>query len=92
MDVTEGIRKSAVSILNGSVQSGDYDAERVRLEGIYGEGNVWDTSGLSNEFEVTGFLAPFCVVIRKSDNQKGTVMFQHSPRFYFSFQPYNGRF
>ena len=48
-------------------------------------GRVWDTSQLSAEFEVLGFMAPFVVVRRKSDGQKGSLEFQHCPRFYFGF-------
>jgi hypothetical protein len=40
---------------------------------------------LTNDFDVQGFMAPFVVVRRKSDNKKGTLTFQHSPRFYFDF-------
>ena len=35
-----------------------------------------------------GFSAPLVVVRRKSDNQKGSLMFQASPRFYFGFEPH----
>ena len=48
-------------------------------------GRVWDTQELGKDFEVTGFMAPFVVVRRKSDGVKGSLMFQHSPRFYFDF-------
>jgi len=37
------------------------------------------------DFEVLGFLAPYCDVIRKSDGIRGTLEFQHSPRLYFRF-------
>ncbi len=57
--------------------------DRARLEARYGK--VWDTEELRAEFEVLGFMAPFVVVKRKSDNQKGSLEFQHHPRFYFSF-------
>jgi hypothetical protein len=50
-------------------------------------GKVWDTQELGQEFEVTGFMAPFVVVRRKSDGVVGSLMFRHSPRFYFSFTP-----
>ena len=46
-------------------------------------GQVWDTQQLSDSFEVLGFMAPLVVVRRKSNNQKGSLMFQASPRFYF---------
>jgi hypothetical protein len=58
---------------------------RQALTSVYGR--VWDTQELCAEFEVIGFMAPFVVVRRKSDGQKGSLEFQHNPRFYFSFMP-----
>ena len=78
MDKTEGIRREMVQAIN-SVPS-----ERERLEEMYGE--VWDTSEVSRDFEVIGFMAPFITVKRKEDSVKGVLMFQHNPRFYFDFQ------
>lgn len=49
---------------------------------------TWTTEQLREDFEVLGFMAPFVVVIRRSDGQKGSLMFNHSPRLYFSFQPH----
>lgn len=57
--------------------------DRTNLEAQHGR--VWDTEELRKEFEVLGFMAPFVVVRRRSDNQKGSLEFQHHPRFYFSF-------
>lgn len=59
-------------------------AEREKLEAKYGQ--VWTTQELQQDFEVSGFLAPYVSVRRKSDKVKGTLMFQHSPRFYFQFE------
>jgi hypothetical protein len=47
----------------------------------------WTTDEMQRDFTVTGFAAPFVVVVRKSDGVKGTLEFTHSPRVYFSFQP-----
>ena len=47
----------------------------------------WDTDQLREEFDVTGFAAPFVVVRRKSDGMKGSMEFTHDPRFYFNFVP-----
>ena len=47
-------------------------------------GQVWDTAQLSEAFEVLGFMAPYAVVRRKSDGRKGSLEFQHLPRFYFN--------
>jgi len=59
--------------------------EREELEARFGE--VWDTAQLTAQFEVESFLAPFCMVRRKSDGALGTLEFQHRPRFYFRFVP-----
>jgi len=49
------------------------------------EGETYDTASLQEHFTVVGFLAPFVVVIRKSDGVKGVLQFKHSPRVYFGF-------
>lgn len=58
---------------------------RQHLEAQHGQ--VWDTTELARDFEVEGFLAPFVVVRRKADGVRGSLEFQHCPRFYFSFEP-----
>jgi hypothetical protein len=85
-DETEGIRRILVSEINGAVESNSEETERARLEKIHGVGNVWDTDEISKNFEIIGFMAPFCVVRRRSDDVKGSVEFQHNPRFYFNFE------
>lgn len=82
-DETEGIRRNRLAEINSTVESQDGQAECKRLEAQYGQ--VWDTAQLSNEFEVLGFVAPYVVVRRKSDGRKGSLEFQHLPRFYFNF-------
>ena len=47
---------------------------------------VYTTAEMTAEFATEGFLAPFVVVRRRSDNVRGTLMFTHSPRFYFGFE------
>jgi hypothetical protein len=53
------------------------------------DGPIWDTTALQRDFTVEGFAAPFVVVRRKSDGQRGTLEFTHSPRYYFDFQPHH---
>lgn len=60
--------------------------ERVELAEVYGQ--VWDTAELTRDFDVEAFSAPFVVVRRKSDSQRGSLEFQHMPRFYYQFVPY----
>ncbi|QDU29538.1 hypothetical protein ETAA8_46520 [Anatilimnocola aggregata] len=81
-DPTESIRRQRIFEINS--QPGSREA----LEAVHGK--VWDTAELATDFIVTGFLAPLVVVRRKSDGQKGSLEFQHSPRFYFQFQPHVG--
>lgn len=84
-DPTESIRRNMIHDINSRVESDDASRELVRLRETYGETNVWDTEQVRKEFEVLSFLAPFCSVRRKSDGTRGSLMFQHSPRFYFNF-------
>lgn len=76
-DPTEQIRRNRIAEIN--IQPGSREA----LEAQYGQ--VWETQELAADFEVIGFMAPFVVVRRKSDGSKGSLEFQHSPRFYFNF-------
>jgi hypothetical protein len=79
-DETEDIRRQMLADINAGPGSREY------LEAKHGP--VWDTSELSRDFEVIGFAAPLVVVRRKSDGVKGSLMFQHYPRFYFGFEPH----
>jgi hypothetical protein len=49
-------------------------------------GPRWDTEQMTADFDVVGFLAPFVVVRRKSDQVLGTLMFTGTPRVYFGWQ------
>ena len=60
---------------------------REALEAEHGQ--VWDTEQLGDDFDVIGFAAPLVVVTRKRDGQKGSLLFQARPRFYFGFEPYS---
>jgi len=77
IDPTESVRREMVAEINA--QPGSREA----LEAEHGQ--VWDTGQLREDFEVTGFMAPLVAVRRKSDGARGGLMFQHQPRFYFSF-------
>lgn len=77
MEHTDEMRKILAGILNIT------NLTREDLEHAYGR--VWDTDQLQEAFSVEAFLAPYVYVTRKSDGKKGTLMFTHSPRFYFGF-------
>jgi hypothetical protein len=76
-DSTEALRRARLAEINAELGS------RVALEAVHGQ--VWDTQQLAQDFEVIGFLAPYVVVQRRSDGVKGSLEFQHVPRFYFNF-------
>ncbi len=59
--------------------------QRLRLERVHGKHNVWNTDEVTKEFEIDSFLAPFVFAHKRSNNKKGVLVFQHSPRFYYSW-------
>lgn len=77
-DPTEEARRTMAAQINAEPGS------RATLEAEHGQ--VWNTIELSRDFDVIGFAAPFVVVKRKSDGVRGSLLFQHHPRFYFCFQ------
>jgi hypothetical protein len=82
-DDTEVLRRRRLVEINSTVESDDVLAERKRLEAQYGQ--IWDATQLAKDFDVLGFMAPYVVVRRRSDGRKGSMEFQHLPRFYFNF-------
>jgi hypothetical protein len=82
-DETEPIRRKRLAEINAEPGS------REALEAQYGK--VWTTDELAEEFQVIGFMAPLCVVKRRSDGMKGSVEFQHQPRYFFNFEPHDGK-
>jgi hypothetical protein len=78
-DPTEAVRRELVAEINA--QPGSREA----LESEHGR--VWDTQQLAEEFEVLGFLAPLVVARRRADGVKGSLFFQHAPRYYYGFSP-----
>ena len=77
-DPTEDIRRGLQKEINAVEGSREFLAAQ--------HGQVWDTQELQADFSVQGFMAPFVGVVRKSEGAKGSMAFQHAPRFYFSFQ------
>jgi hypothetical protein len=78
-DPTENARRQMVREINENPN------EREQLEAQHGQ--VWDTDEMTRDFVAEGFMAPFVVVRRKSDGVKGTLEFQHAPRYYYGFKP-----
>jgi hypothetical protein len=84
-DPTENIRRYQQAEINAEAAAiAEVSADpRVELEALYGK--LWDTAEMGTDFSVSGFMAPYVVVTRRSDGVKGTLMFSHRPRFYHSF-------
>lgn len=79
MDDTEQYRRERQAQLNAEAGG------RQALEDLYGQ--VWSTDELrASDWEVIGFAAPYVVVRDRTTGKKGSLEFQHSPRFYFNFQ------
>lgn len=74
-DVTEDLRRVMVENINADPGS------REGLEAQHGR--VWNTEELTKEFRVLGFMAPFVIVTNLETGKKGSLTFQHHPRFYF---------
>lgn len=53
-------------------------------------GEKWTIDTLMKDFTVIGFLSPFVVVRRKSDDKVGTLEFTNRPRVYFGWQEVPG--
>ena len=77
-DITEQLRLVRLAVLNA--EPGDRHALEQR------HGQVWDGSELGRDYEVIGFMAPLVVARRKSDGIRGSLEFQHHPRFYFNWR------
>ena len=77
-DPTEAVRRERLVEIN--LVPGSREA----LEAVHGQ--VWNTDQLTEDFEAIGFMAPLIVVRRRADGVKGSLEFQHSPRFYFNWQ------
>ncbi len=82
-DPTETLRRQRIVEINAEPGS------REALEAKYGQ--VWDTDQMTEEFEAIGFMAPLIVVRRRSDGVKGSLEFRNNPRYYFAFQPHEGK-
>jgi hypothetical protein len=78
-DPTETLRREQVAAINADPKS--REALTVR------HGEIWDTTELQRDFEPLGFAAPYIIVRRREDGVRGSLMFQHQPRFYFCFEP-----
>lgn len=51
-----------------------------------GGGECWTTDEVQDEFEIIGFMAPFCVAKRRETQEKGALTFVHRPRIYYSWR------
>jgi len=76
-DTTAQARREMLAQINHAPGS------REALEAEHGQ--VWNTEELQRDFQITGFLAPVVGAVRRSDGQRGSLLFQARPRFYFGW-------
>lgn len=76
-DPTEANRRMRLAELNPG-------ADRAELARRHGQ--VWDATQLAADFAVVGYMAPYVVVRRRADGVRGSLEFQHEPRFHFNWQ------
>ena len=69
-----------------SVRKDMIESGQVHADLAAEKGQTWTTGELQRDFEVTGFMAPFVVVRRRSDGAVGSLEFTHSPRVYFGWK------
>jgi hypothetical protein len=69
-----------------NAQVNDRARSREELEEIWGQ--VIDHLELRKNFNQFFFANPVLICRRKSDDQRGTLLFQFSPRFYFRWKPF----
>lgn len=77
-DPTEAWRRDRVAEING------LPGTHEQLLKQHGE-PVLATAEMTARFEVLGFMAPFVMVRERATGKKGTLEFQHRPRFYFNW-------
>ena len=71
---------------HGIIQVTNKEKKMTREELEKEFGTTYSTAELTRNFAVESFLAPLVIVNRKSDGERGTLDFQHAPRFYFNFR------
>lgn len=81
MDRTEAIRRELVKEIAGQIKNHDQEREQLEKE----NGKVWNTDELTRDFDVLGFMAPYVIVRNKRTGKKGSLIFQHYPRYYWGW-------
>jgi hypothetical protein len=76
-DETEQYRRARQAELNND------PGAREALEAQYG--TVWSLEEVRERWEVIGFMAPFVIVKERATGKRGSLEFQHSPRFYWGW-------
>ena len=56
-------------------------------QAIQEDGECWTTEEVQEDFEITGFMAPFVTAVKRETKEKGTLVFVHRPRVYYGWQP-----
>lgn len=84
-----GSTQTIVDILCDQYSNLDSGELRAKLAPL--EPEVWNTTDFAALFDTINVQPPYVEVVRKQDDQHGTVMFIDSPRMYFSFNTRTNR-
>jgi len=67
-----------------------YEAELATARHTLAERGIletWDAASVGNTYSLTWFSHGVCGAVRKTDQVYGMLIFDHSPRLYYDFQP-----
>ena len=65
-------------------QINEHPKTRAELETQVGK--AWDWDEVNREFDLLGDIGPYALVVRRSDGAEGSLIFQRTPRLYWSFE------
>ena len=57
--------------------------DRDELEKVYSD--IWNTSEVARHYEILGFKSPFAIARCKTTGERGSLVFQNVPRYYFGW-------
>lgn len=61
---------------------------QLELSELMNNDTVFDAIEVSRNFEILAFKAPFAIAVNKETGERGSLLFQDTPRFYFGFDPH----
>ena len=81
----EGVRQEHMDVELLMLSKQINEAPRSREELMRLGEEVWDTDEVRENFEILGFKKPFALAINVVTGDKGSLLFQDNPRYYFGW-------